>query len=465
MAQTTLSTAPAPPAATADSTAIKLPMIEIEKLVAPIALYPDVLVAQILPAATFPMDVVMAARWLRSKPDMSKLLEQPWDPSVLSLCHYPQVLFKLDENLDWTNALGAAFLNQPQDVMRAIQDLREKAKAAGVLQTNKEQTVVTEDDSIMIVPTEPEVVYVPDYNPQVIYVEDDDDLICASAVTTGAVGFAAGFAMGAWLDMDCDWDDWGVAYCHPGYWGGYAHVHPHGRVVWGDDWAAAVGPRRAAVVGEHGGAYRGPRGGAVWTDDGRGAAWTRGRAGPRPTYTGRYATQYGRYSTNVAQVNRNRFYNSRDVTVNRNNINIDRGDRTSINRGDTNIAKGGDRTGVNLGDRTAAAGGDRTNIGRDARGGGSVTQPRSGYSSAFSRGGGSSATKQASQRGQQSRAVSGSGSRSQPSRAAPASTAQRSSGGSRSSSAFSGSRSPSQTRQSSARGSASRGGGGRGGRR
>ncbi len=104
---------------------------ELKDLLGPIALYPDVLLAQILPASTFPTEIVMAARWLRTKPDMSKLTDQPWDPSVLALCNYPSVIEMMDKDLDWTNALGAAFLSQQQDVMNTIQDLRREAQASG----------------------------------------------------------------------------------------------------------------------------------------------------------------------------------------------------------------------------------------------------------------------------------------------------------------------------------------------
>ncbi len=111
-----------------------LPPEELEKILAPIALYPDVLLAQLLPAATFPLDIVQAARWLRSKADMSKLQDQPWNSSVLALCNYPDILYKMDEDLDWTNALGAAFLDQQKDVMETIQDLRRRAQASGALE-------------------------------------------------------------------------------------------------------------------------------------------------------------------------------------------------------------------------------------------------------------------------------------------------------------------------------------------
>ena len=123
---------------------------EIEQMVAPIALYPDSLVAQILMAATYPLEVVAAARWSKANPNVKdKALEdamqqQRWDPSVKSLTAFPQVLAMMDDKLDWTQKLGDAFLAQQKELMDAVQRLRAKAQAAGNLQSNKEQTVTVE---------------------------------------------------------------------------------------------------------------------------------------------------------------------------------------------------------------------------------------------------------------------------------------------------------------------------------
>lgn len=433
---------PAPALSAAAPTDVKLTPEEIENLVAPIALYPDVLLAQVLAAATYPMDVVMAARWLQSNPDMAKLTEQPWDPSVLSLCHYPDIIQKMNHELDWTNALGAAFLDQQEDVMAMIQELRARANASGALTTTPEQTIVIEQETIQIVPTQPEVVYVPQYNPQVVYVEhhDDDDELAAAAI-----GFGAGLAMGAWLDMDCDWHGWGVAYCRPGYWGGYGH---RGVVAWGDDWAAAMGPRRAAVRGEHGGAYVGPRGAAVWGDNGHGAAWRRGPTPyGRPTYGGRYAS-YDRRSN----ISGNQRFSNNNINVNRNNINVDRGDRTNIAGGNRGTVSGNRRNYV------------------DGRGG---TNARTdGRRSAFNDSSGRAQASQYSNRGARSRESytgqspsqrSGSASRQSGSR----SSSYRSPSSSSGRSAFSGSGGSSRqsVRQSSSRGHSSRSSGSRGGGR
>ena len=152
---------------------------EIEQLVAPIALYPDALVAQILMASTYPLEIVSAARWSKANPKVTgKTLEdamqkQTWDPSVKSLAAFPGVLAMMNDKLDMTQKLGDAFLGQQKDVMDAVQRLRAKAYAAGNLKSGKEQKVTTEQQGtttiIVIEPAQPQVVYVPTYNPMVVY--------------------------------------------------------------------------------------------------------------------------------------------------------------------------------------------------------------------------------------------------------------------------------------------------------
>lgn len=153
---------------------------QLEQLAAPIALYPDALVAQIMMAATYPLEVVEAARWSKANPNVKdKALEdamskQSWDASVKSLAAFPQVLQMMNDKLDWTQQLGDAVLAQQKEVMDAVQRLRAKAQAEGNLKSGKEQKVTTEASSsgttvIKIEPTQPEVVYVPTYNPTVVY--------------------------------------------------------------------------------------------------------------------------------------------------------------------------------------------------------------------------------------------------------------------------------------------------------
>jgi hypothetical protein len=148
---------------------------ELDQLLAPIALYPDTLLAQILMASTYPLEVVQAARWTRTHSHLkgdqlqAALQEQTWDPSVKGLVTVPQVLEMMDERLDWTQSLGDAFLAQRQEVMDTVQNLRARAQVAGNLTSTPQQTVITEGNVVRIEPASPQVVYVPVYNPAVIY--------------------------------------------------------------------------------------------------------------------------------------------------------------------------------------------------------------------------------------------------------------------------------------------------------
>jgi hypothetical protein len=158
--------APAPPTVGAE---------ELDQLLAPIALYPDALLAQILMAATYPLEVVQAARWVQAYPNVqgpqleAAMQQQPWDPSVKSLTAFPQVLAMMNAKLDWTQKVGDAFLAQQQDVMATVQTLRAKAQAAGYLQSTPQQAVISEPQGIQIQPATPQVVYVPIYDPTVVY--------------------------------------------------------------------------------------------------------------------------------------------------------------------------------------------------------------------------------------------------------------------------------------------------------
>jgi len=148
---------------------------QLEQLVAPIALYPDTLVAQILAASTFPEQVVDADRWVQGHPDMkgealAQAVDQmPWDPSVKALVAFPSVLGNMDKNLSWTSSLGDVYYNQEQGVMDAVQAMRRRAQQAGNLNSSPQQIVTTEGSDVEIEPVSPEVVYVPAYNPWVVY--------------------------------------------------------------------------------------------------------------------------------------------------------------------------------------------------------------------------------------------------------------------------------------------------------
>ena len=148
---------------------------ELEQILAPIALYPDPLVSQILMASTYPLEVVQADRWAKQNTKLkgdalSKALEaQDWDPSVKSLVNFPQVLTLMSDKIDLTQKIGDAFLADQKKVLDTIQGLRAKAQASGNLKTTKEQTVIVEEKIIKIEPADPQVIYVPSYNPTVVY--------------------------------------------------------------------------------------------------------------------------------------------------------------------------------------------------------------------------------------------------------------------------------------------------------
>jgi len=148
---------------------------EIDAMVAPIALYPDALLSQVLMAATYPLEIVQAARWSKSNGNkggdaaLSKVSDQTWDPSVQSLVAFPQLLAMMSDQLDWTQKLGDAFLAQQGDVMDSIQRLRQQAQKAGNLNSNTQQNVSTQGQTIIIEPAQPNVIYVPAYNPTVVY--------------------------------------------------------------------------------------------------------------------------------------------------------------------------------------------------------------------------------------------------------------------------------------------------------
>ena len=148
---------------------------ELDQLLAPIALYPDSLLTQVLMASTYPLEIVQADRWVKQSKEMkgdvlAKALEdQPWDPSVKSLVNFPDVLTMMSEKLDMTQKLGDAFLAQQKEVMDTVQNLRKKAEASGNLNTTEKQKVIVEKEIIIIEPANPEVIYVPSYNPTVVY--------------------------------------------------------------------------------------------------------------------------------------------------------------------------------------------------------------------------------------------------------------------------------------------------------
>lgn len=188
---------------------------DLDQLLGPIALYPDPLIAQILPAATLPSQVVLADRYVSDGNDPNMIDQQPWDASIQALARYPTVLKWMDDNLDWTTELGQAFLYQQQDVMDSIQRLRAQAQALGNLQSNPEESVITDNGFTEILPADPEVVYVPVYQPEMVYYQRPHD--------RPWISFGLGFPIGGWLNHDVDWRDhhvieWDHAHPRPSDW-------------------------------------------------------------------------------------------------------------------------------------------------------------------------------------------------------------------------------------------------------
>jgi uncharacterized membrane protein YgcG len=148
---------------------------ELDRLLAPLALYPDTLLSQVLMASTYPLEVVAADRWLKKNQSLTgdsldtALQEKSWDVSVKSLCHFPNVLAMMSDKLDLTNDLGNAFLGQQEQVMNTIQSLRAKAQAQGNLSSTDTQKVTSQEGAIAIEPATPEVIYVPVYDPCWVY--------------------------------------------------------------------------------------------------------------------------------------------------------------------------------------------------------------------------------------------------------------------------------------------------------
>ena len=172
---------------------------QVDQLLGPIALYPDPLIALILPASTNPADLVLAQRYFSNGGDPDKIDDQPWNESVKGLARYPALIQWLDENLAWTRELGSAFLNQPDSVMESVQRLRVRAKANGTLTSTPQQKLLLDGDDIEIVPAQPDVIYVPYYDPNLVYGEP------GYYGGPPYVTFGLGLPVGYWLSYDFNW--------------------------------------------------------------------------------------------------------------------------------------------------------------------------------------------------------------------------------------------------------------------
>ena len=210
----------AAPASTEE--APKIPNDQLDSLVAPIALYPDPLLAQVLAASTYPLEIIQLEQWLKRHSNLkqdalaNEVAKQHWDPSVQSLAILPDVVTRLSQNVAWTTDLGNAFLSQQADVMAAVQRMRAKAKIKGTLETSPQQTVETEPvegggEVIMIEPANPQYVYVPSYDPTVIYgppIYPYPPYYYPGYVPGMGLAFGTGLILGAaWANHwgDCNW--------------------------------------------------------------------------------------------------------------------------------------------------------------------------------------------------------------------------------------------------------------------
>jgi hypothetical protein len=262
---------------------------QLQQLAAPIALYPDALIAQILPAATYPDQVVEAGKWMEQHKDLQgdqlakEVDKQSWDASVKALTQFPAVLANMSRNLAWTSELGDAYVNQQQELSQAVQTMRDRAKQAGNLNTTPQEKVETKGKTIVIEPAETNVVYVPQYDPWLVYG-------APMAVFPGwysypglylagpGIGFGLGFGIGLFGGFGWGWHNWGydwhgggrVVYNHNTYvsnsrtivnrnnfhTGGTNFGHGAGRSVGGHEgFHGATGSH--AETGAHSGAFSG----------------------------------------------------------------------------------------------------------------------------------------------------------------------------------------------------------------
>lgn len=204
---------------------------ELEVLAAPIALYPDELLALVIAASVYPVDIVQAARFLEDrKKNPSLQPSEDWDGSVVSLLNYPDVVKMMNDDLEWTQMLAEAALNQQKDLLVAIQQLRDQAVASDILKTTEQVVVASENDNVVIRSADPEVIYVPQYEPQILY--DPEYVYAGNPIYYSDpypsywypnAGFWAGAVLGAAFWALVDWNDWGT-------WGGDVdfNVEHHG---------------------------------------------------------------------------------------------------------------------------------------------------------------------------------------------------------------------------------------------
>jgi hypothetical protein len=230
---------PPPPTGPDQRRYTSLPPEQLDKLVAPIALYPDALVAQILAASAYPTQIVEANRMVQANPglkgrDLAQQVDgQDWDPSVKSLVEFPTVLANLDRDLSWTSELGQAYQNQPDDVMQAVQYMRHKAYDAGNLRSTPQERVDEQGPNVDIQPADPDVVYVPSYNPAYVY-GYPVGLWPGFSPWWGfggpAISFGFGFPISPFFGFGWGWHGWGIGWGFHGgvFFGGHPWAYRGG---------------------------------------------------------------------------------------------------------------------------------------------------------------------------------------------------------------------------------------------
>ncbi len=354
---------------------------QLDNLLAPIALYPDPLLAQMLPASTYVDQIDQAARYLRANNNQSTGIDnQSWDVSVKSIAHYPQVVFYMSDKLDWTTALGQVYVSQATDLFNSIQRLRGKAKKAGFLVTSPQQTVIVEKEIIKIVPAQAQYIYVPTYNPQVVYVQPASSGPSTGAVVAAAaITFTAGLLIGAWLNNDCNW------YSHSVYYHGW-----HGTGWWS---------RSVSVVHWNNSYYVNSRYSTVHYNT---AVVNRNVNYNNISHYNNVSRNVNYNNVNVNNVNRN---NINTNNINRNNVNTNNVNRNNVNNNNLN-------RNVNTNNINNAYRG-KTNTPAQTPANRPSTQQRSSGFGGFGSGG---ETRDNSLRGRESRAGTSGGDRSRPSR-------------------------------------------------
>lgn len=280
---------------------------QLDQLVAPIALYPDALVAQILAASTYPTQVVEADRWRQAQGNASAEQiaagadAQNWDASVKALTAFPTVLAQMDRNIQWTTDLGNAYYNQPQDVMDSVQAMRQKAQAAGQLRSTPQQVVTNDGGAIAIAPANPTVVYVPVYNPWVVYGSPFPPFpgyyyYPPPGIFFGglAIGFGIGIGIGIFSNWGWGCNHWGMGWHDHAVYYNHNNYYSHSTTVINRGFYRPGGPPHGMVAGARGayyprsgGGYNHAGGNAYHANAAYGAHNAYGTARPGGNYSGR----------------------------------------------------------------------------------------------------------------------------------------------------------------------------------